>query len=196
MLSKEADGFLQRGSRCVGQSGGLPGSGLLRVGISFDEDGRDAEGTGGLDVGERVADDEAVGAGGLREIAEGLQEHPGLRLAAAALVFVVRAVVKSVDVSAMEDQMLLHLCVERLNVGGGVFPQGNAALVADDEDAAAGAVEGGDGGDGAGKEVEIAPVADVGAFGRLAVDDAVAVEKDKLHVLQGKRHRWKSVHER
>jgi hypothetical protein len=183
-------GRRKRAGGGIGEGGGVIGSGLAGGGISLNEDGAHAEGAGGFDIGEGIADEEAVGGAGLREIAKGLKEQAGAWLAAVALVFVVGAEIESVDVGAARAEMLLQGGVEGIDIGGGVAAEGDAALVADHDDAAAGTVESGDGGVDAGEDMEFFPAGDVVAFGRLAVDDAVAIEKDEVNSWEGSGHRW------
>ena len=140
---------------------------------------------GGIDVGEGVADDDAIGAGGPGEVAEGLLEEAGLRLAAIALILVVWAVVEGVNAGAVGGEVFLEAGVEGVNIGCGVMPERDAALVGDDDDEGSGAVESGNCGFGAGQDVEVAPASNVGALGRFAVDDAVAVEEDTADVGEG-----------
>lgn len=168
--------------------GGGGGSGLLGGGISLDKNRRDAEITGGFDVGERVADHDGAGTRDVGEVAEGLFEEAGFRLAAIAGVSVVRAVVERVDAGLVLGEVLLQASVQGVDIGCRVMAQGDATLVGDDEDANAGAIERGDGAFDAGQEMKIAPSADVSAFGRLAVDDAVAVEEDTADIGEGRCH--------
>src|ERR1700727_2734457 len=65
-----------------------------------------------------------------------------------------------------------------LDICSGVEAEGYAALVGDDEDTQASLIESRDGLGHAGKQFEVMPTGDVLAFGHLAVEDAVAVEKD------------------
>lgn len=183
------DGVSQGTGDEIGKLNGFFSAGFSGGRIAFNKDGRDAEVAGGMDIGKRVADEDAVGGGGVREIAEGLVEESGSGLAAFALIFVVGAEVECVNARALGCEVLLELSVKRFDVGRCVVAEGNAALVGDDDDASAGAVERGDGGSGAGQEMEVAPMADVLAFGRLAVDDAVAIEEDAANVEQGLGHR-------
>ena len=73
---------------------------------------------------------------------------------------------------------LLEGGVNGLDIGGGVEAEGDAALIRDDEDAEAGAIEPSDGIGDAGEYFQLDGRGDVAAFGQLAIDDAVAVEED------------------
>src|SRR5579863_9359995 len=84
--------------------------------------------------------------------------------------------------------MLLQLGMQRVDVSRRVIAERDAALVGNDDDTNAGAVEGGDCGLDAGQNMEVAPAADVGALGRLAVDDAVTVEKNAADVMEASCH--------
>ena len=70
----------------------------------------------------------------------------------------------------------------------GVESQRDAALVGDDDDAQARAVEASDGLRDAGQRLKLAPGGDVAAFRHLAIEDAVAVQEDGA---QGAE--WKAV---
>jgi hypothetical protein len=108
----------------------------------------------------------------------GLFEEAGEGFAAVALTFVVRAEVEAVDFGSGFCQNGLKLSVDFVDILGGVKAEGDAALVGDDENAQAGPIEPRNGLGDAGKQFEVLPVGDVLAFGHLAVEDAVAVEKD------------------
>src|SRR5579872_3014903 len=75
-------GFGQRVGDNVGALGGGGGSGFLGGGISLNEDGRDAEVARGFNVGQRIADDDAVRSRNIREITESLFEEADLWLTA------------------------------------------------------------------------------------------------------------------
>lgn len=105
-------------------------------------------------------------------------EEAGEGLAAVALVSVVRAEVEGVDVRAVRLQPALQCGVDIAHVFGGIEAEGDAALVGDDDDAQARAVEASDGLRDAGQWLKLAPGGNVAAFRHLAIEDAVAVQED------------------
>lgn len=147
-------------------------------GAAGEVDGGHAEAAAEFDVGVRVAHHDAGGCGDLRELRYRLLEEAGQGLAAVALVLVVRADEKSVYMSAGAGEVLLEIGVDGVDIGEGVEAAGDAALVGDDQDEEAGAVEAGDGFCNAGQGMEFGGSADVGALGHLFVEDSVAVEED------------------
>jgi hypothetical protein len=183
------DRLEKRRTEVIGESGRLVRALFLRGWIALNQDGRNPEIARGFDVGERVSDEQAVGSGRLREIRKGLQEHSDPGFAAVALAFVMRAVVEGVDVRGADTKMFLESRMEGIDVRGRVESKGNAALVAHHDHAFAGDIERGDGCFSTGKELHILPVADVFAFRRLAVDDAIAIEEDVADVLETGVHR-------
>lgn len=150
--------------------------------VAIDEDRGDAERAGRLDVRDRVADEQAVARVRVREVAKSLLEETSFRLAAVALVLVVWTDVESVDARAVHGEVLLQAGVESVDIGSGIEAKSDATLIGDDENAASGAVESSDSGYDAGEQVEFLPVADVGAFGRLAIEHAVAVEENAANI--------------
>jgi hypothetical protein len=82
-----------------------------------------------LDVGERVADHDTGYCGDLREVGAGLIEEAGERLAAVALLRVVRAEVEGVDVRALRLQPALQYGVDLAHIICCVESQRNATLV-------------------------------------------------------------------
>jgi len=147
-------------------------------GVAFEEDGGHAQAMAELDVGERVADHEASVGGDLGEVGAGLMEEAGERLAAVALLRVVRAEVEGVDMRAVRLQLALEGGVNLAHVAGGVEAEGDASLVGDDDDAQTRAVEASDGLRYAGQWLKLAPGSNVAAFRQLAVEDSVAVQED------------------
>ena len=124
-------------------SGGF-GAGLLECRIAVDEDGEHAEAAAELDVGPGVADDDAGCRVDVGEIGLGLLEEAGKRFAAVAPILVVRAKVEGVDVSVVDCQFLLKRGMDAEDIRGGMETEGDAALIGNDDDAEAGAVEAGD----------------------------------------------------
>jgi len=113
----------------------------------------------------------------LGELALGLEEESGGWFAAVAGGFVVGADVEGVDGGAVGGEELGEVGVEAADGGEGVFAQGDAALVGDDQHAEPSEVEAGDGLGNAGQEGEAVEAGDIFALGELAIDDSVAVEK-------------------
>jgi len=72
----------------------------------------------------------------------------------------------------------LQCGVDIAHVVGGVEAEGDAALVGDDDDAQARAVEASDGLRHTGQWLKFAEGGNVAAFGELAVEDSVAVQED------------------
>ena len=179
------DGFAQRVGAEAGEFDSPLGAWFAMFRVAREEDGAKAEVGAEVDVGERVAEDEAGGRFDAGEVGLGLVEHAGERLAAVALVFVVGADVEGIDVRAGFGEGLLQVGVDCSYRSGGVFAEGDAALVGDDEDAEAGAVEAGDGVGDAGEQGESIPTGDVFALGELAVDDSVTVEEYGLEWASG-----------
>jgi hypothetical protein len=184
----ETDGIAERGSGGTGEGGGFGSAGLPGRGIAVNEDRRHGEAVCSLDVGEGIADEEAVPRRDFGKIAEGLKKEAGLGLAAVALIFVVRAEVESIDAGAVVEEMLLERGVKGIDIAGGVVAEGDAALVADHDGEESGAVEGSNGGGSAREPMEVFQAADVMAFGRLAVEDAVAVDEDAAEMRRQKSH--------
>jgi len=98
-------------------------------GIAFQQEGGHAQAMAELDVGERVADHEAGAGGDLGELSAGLLEEARERLAAVALLRVVRAEVEGVDVRAVRLQPALQCGVDLAHIIGRVESQRNATLV-------------------------------------------------------------------
>lgn len=141
-----------------------------------------------LQVREGVADDETCGPVRIGEVAEGFLEEACLRFAALAFVLIVRTVIERIDVGAGRGEVLLQTSMKVLDVGAGGSTQGNAALVGNNDDAYPRAIEGGDGFFDPGEKVKILPAGDVFAFRRLAIDDAIAVEKHGTDTLKRSGH--------
>jgi hypothetical protein len=148
----------------------------------LNEDGFHAQAVAEFDVGERIADHDAGFGGKIGKLGRGLLEKAGKRLAAVALLFVVRAEVEGVYVGAAGFQEVLQGCVHVLHIGGRVEPQRNAALVGDNHDAQARPVEAGDGFRHAGQQVKLVPAGHVAAFRHLFVQHSVAVEEYSIQV--------------
>ena len=96
---------------------GLFRAGLLMCRIAFDVDAWTCRLRAELDVGPGVADHDAGCGRDVGELANGLLEKAGHRLAAVALVFVVRAEVEGVDVGAVTAQFSLEFSVDVSDVG-------------------------------------------------------------------------------
>lgn len=77
------------------------GTGFLVLGVAFEEESQHAKAATELDVGERVSDHDAGSGIDLGEVCAGLLEEAGKRLAAVALLLVVRAEVEGVNVRAL-----------------------------------------------------------------------------------------------
>lgn len=146
--------------------------------IAFEEDGEHAKAVAELDVGERVADHCAGFGGDGGDSRNRLMEEAGQGLAAVALVVVVGAEEEAVQVRAGLPELALQVLVDGQDVRSRVETKGDAALVGNDDDAEAGAVEASDGLRYAGEQLEIVPGGDVATFRQLAVEDAIAVEED------------------
>ncbi len=101
------DGFGQGGEVEVGGGAGGFGSGLAVLGVAFDEDCLHAEVAAELNVGERVAEDDAGLGGDVGEVGQGLVEEAGEGLAAVALGFIVGAEVEGVDVGLVARRAVL-----------------------------------------------------------------------------------------
>ena len=165
----------------IGQAGGFRGSWFLMFAmrcVALDEDSLHAQVAAEFYVAEGVADDQAGGWFDLRKLGLRLFEEAGERFAAVALMLIVRAEVETVDFGSGFGQQGLKLVVDFVDGRGGVEAEGYAALVGDDEDTQAGLIEPRDGLGDAGEQFEVLPVGDVLALGHLAVENAVAVEKD------------------
>ena len=160
------------------------------VWIAFDEDCPEAEIAAKLYVGEGVADDQAGGWFNFGELGLRLFEEARQRLAAVALVLVMGAKIKAVDVCFRFCQKGLKLGMDVLDIGSGVEAEGDAALVGDYDDAQAVSIQCGNRFRDAGKQVEVLPCGDVLAFGHFAVDDSVAVEKGSAKYSLKVRYDW------
>ncbi len=154
------------------------GSGLLERRIAIDEDGEHAEAAAELDVGPRVANDGTGFGGDVGEFCLGLVEQAGKRLAAVAVGLVVGAKVERVDVGVVRVEFVLEYGVDVEDICRGVEVERDAALVGDDEDAHASAIQLRDGLMNAGQRLELVGRSDEAAFGHLLVDHAVAIEED------------------
>lgn len=119
---------------------------------------------------------------------ECLLEESNFRFTAITLVFIVWAVVESVNPGLVLGEMLLQAQVQRLHVSRRVVAEGDAALVGDDDNPASGMIERGDSAFSPRQDMEIAPAPDVSVFGWLAVDHAVAVEEDAADIVVARRH--------
>lgn len=159
-------------------------SGFPRLRVALNEDGSHAQASRRLNVGQGIADDQAVFRRRFRKITERLAEQARLRLAAVALVDVVWAVIETIDVRAVCGKVLLQPLVESLHVGCRVVPERDAALIGDDEDAPPGAVQRRDRCFDAGEEMEIAPATHVFTLGWLPVQDAIAIEEDAANTME------------
>ena len=117
------------------------------------------------------------------QLARRLLEHAGARLAAVARPALVRAVVDGVDPPAGVRDRGAHARVHVGDVGLRVAAERDAALVRRHDDGHARAPRGrASPSERPGQERERVPRADVLALGRLAVDDAVAVEEDRAQI--------------
>jgi len=151
--------------------------------VSLNEDGFHAEGAAKFNVREAVADDQAGGRGDFGEVDLGLLKETGERFAAIAFALIVRAEVEAVDVGAGLSETLIQLDMDVIHVGGSVESEGDAALVGDNKDSKTGLIELGNRFWNAREQVEMLPAGDVLAFRHFAVDDAVAVEENRVQVL-------------
>jgi len=102
------------------------------------------------------------------------------RLAAVALGLVMWAIVEAIDLCAVRLEMALQLGVDRVDIGGGVKTAGDAALVGDDDDPQSSMIQPRDGFGDAGEQAEFVRGSDVTAFRHFLVEDAVAVEEDRV----------------
>lgn len=146
--------------------------------IDLDEEGGDAEAAAKFHVHKGVSDHDTGGGGDAGELSSGLLEEARQRLAAVALAAVVGADEKGVDMRAVAVEQGLEGGVNRLDVGGGVEPESDAALVGDDHHAQSRAVEQGDGLGYAGQDVKAVPGGYITALRHLLVENSVAVEED------------------
>lgn len=186
VAEEEGDG----GGEVLGD-GGSDGNSLFCarfavLGVAFNKDGGDIEAVPEVDVGKGVADHETGGGGDIGKSGQSLVEHSGKGLAAVAGVLVVGAEVEGIDGCAQGGELGLEMGVDIADSGRGVFAEGDASLIGDDDNAEAGGFEAGDCREDAGEELETIEGGAVLAFGQLAVDDAVTVEKDSAQLRQGR----------
>lgn len=154
-------------------------AGFLSRWVAVDEDGEHAEPTAEFNVGEGIAyDDAGFGCNG-RKLGNGLMEESRERLAAIAFLLVVGAEVEAVEMRTGLAQDQLQVRGDGLNVCDGVEAEGDAALIGDDDDAEAGAVELCDCLGHAGEQMEFIPRSHVLSFGKLFVEDSVTIEEDR-----------------
>ena len=147
-------------------------------GVSVYEERPHAEATSELDVGEGVADHEACGGVNFGEVGAGLTEEAGERLAAVALELVVGAEVEGINVRIVRSERTLEFGVDLADIVLGVEAESNAALVRDHNDTQPRAVEAMNGFDDSRQWIELAPTRDEATLRQLAVEDAVAIQKD------------------
>ncbi len=94
---KSINRFSQGVTNRIGQGNGFVGSRLLRRWIALDKNRRAAEVAGRFDIGDRIANHQAIGGGYCWKIPAGLIEQSGLRLSTVAFILIMRTVVKRVD---------------------------------------------------------------------------------------------------
>lgn len=80
--------------------------------------------------------------------------------------------------------MTLKPVVKRIDIRSSVKAERHSALIANHEYAFARPVEGSNRWYDSGQEMELTPMAHVGALRRFAIDNSIAIKKDKLHVLE------------
>src|SRR6266404_2559084 len=91
-----------------------------------------------------------------------------------------RTVIKGIYMRIVLSQVLLQFHMESFDVCAGIESQGNATLVADDDDVAPGAVQGRNRQLDTVKKLKVAPGANELTFGKFAVCHTIAIEKDVL----------------
>lgn len=175
---KVLNGIGQRFGRCIRKSACLLRALFPALTIARDKNAGDGEAPCSLNVGNRIANYNAVGRRCLREIAECLLKQSCSGLSAFALAFVVRAVIEGINMSFIGGQMALEFLVQPAHVIFRVESQSHAALVGNDDDDSPGCVERGDGLLCAGQWVEVTPPAHVFTFRRLAIDHSIAVKEN------------------
>src|ERR1700719_2549489 len=91
-----------------------------------------------------------------------------------------RTVIKGIYMRVVLSQVLSQFHMESFDVSAGIKSQGNATLVADDDDVAAGLVQGRNRRLYTMKKLKVAPGANELTFGKFAICHAIAIEKDVL----------------
>jgi hypothetical protein len=91
-----------------------------------------------------------------------------------------RTVIKGIYMGIVLSQVLLQFHMKSFDVSAGIESQGNATLVADNDDVAAGLVQGRNRRLCTMKKLKVAPGANELTFGEFAICDTIAIEKDVL----------------
>lgn len=149
----------------------------LRFGIAFEKDRRHAEIARKLNVRCRVADHYAGVNADLGKLRFRLFEQAWQRFAAIAASLVMRAEVEAINLCTVCCQYAIQLRVNRIDIGGCIETKRDATLVRKHENAQTGSVQAGDCLWNAGKQSEFFPTRDISAFGHLAVDDSITIQK-------------------
>jgi hypothetical protein len=109
----------------------------------------------------------------------GFENHARLRFAALASgLVVVRAVIGRVDRRAFCRERFQHPTMHFLQRGFGDLVLGNAALIGNDDDAKASAIQQRDAFGNSRENVEVCPMGDVLTFDRPLIDNSVPIQKD------------------
>jgi hypothetical protein len=154
---------------------------FLSFWLSLNKDGSHAQLAAGLNVGKRIADHYAVLRVDLGKIFRGLLKKPKARLPAIAFAVVMGTVVDGIEPGALTCQVAPHLVVDDLQLLHGKTAQGNTALIADHDHSQTSAIHAGDRLDGSREPLKLRPVAQISAFGQLAVQHSIAIEKNVTH---------------
>ncbi len=108
-------------------------------------------------------------------------KEPDLWFSALALANVMRTVIDRVQPRAMQCQVSPHVAVNKLQLGIRKEAQCDASLIGDQHHGHAGAVHPGDRLHCPRQPLKLLPAGDVGALRLLAVQHAIAIEKDVTH---------------
>jgi len=96
--------------------GSAPEIGLLICGIGANEDAGDPEASGGLNIGQGVADHNAIANAGSGKVSKCALEESDIRLAAAALSHVMRAGIYSVKAGTMCPQVVTQTLMDVVQI--------------------------------------------------------------------------------
>lgn len=154
-------------------------AGLLKCGIAVDEHRKHAEPAAELDVRPGVADNRAGFGADVGKVRLRLIEQAGQRLAAIALILVVRAEVEAVHMGFVVSQFPLKLGMDTEDVFLGTESEGNASLIGDENDAQAGAIEACDSLGNAGKYAKFPEGGNVATLRKFLIYNSVAIKEDR-----------------
>src|ERR1700757_3736354 len=119
--------------RC-GKRAGLFCTRLLSFRGASDKYGWSSKAACGLNIGQGIADHNAVLRKRSGIVLQCLLEEPGSGLSAITLSFIVLTDIESVDMRAVLGKMFLQLFMQPLDVILRIVPQCDAALICDDKD--------------------------------------------------------------